>query len=61
MHSGRQLGGDPTYSIKQEHTAWPLIVLHWLLGPHGEGLHTSTGASTGESENIRKSLSSWFF
>lgn len=40
-HSGRQLGGAPIYSAKQEHTAWLLIDLHWLFGPQGDGKQTS--------------------
>lgn len=38
-HSGRQFGGEPIKSGKQEQTACPLVSLHWLLGPHGEGIH----------------------
>lgn len=37
-HSGRQDGGLPRKPGTHEHTACPLICLHWLLGPHGEGL-----------------------
>lgn len=36
-HSGRHPGGLPTYSGKQEQTAWSLITLHWLFGPQGDG------------------------
>jgi hypothetical protein len=38
-HSGLQVGGLPMKPGTQEQTAWPLISLHWLLGPQGEGLH----------------------
>lgn len=38
IHSGRQAGGLPIYPGTQEQTACPLISLHWLLGPQGEGL-----------------------
>lgn len=37
-HSGRQYGGEPTKEGKQEQTACPLISLHWLFAPHGDGL-----------------------
>lgn len=37
-HSGLQVGGLPINPSTQEHTAWPLISLHLLYGPHGEGL-----------------------
>lgn len=45
-HSGRQAGGEPLYDGKHEQTDWPLIGLHWLYGPHGDGWHGvgSTGA-----------------
>lgn len=36
-HSGRHPGGVPMYSGKHEHTACSFTVLHWLLGPQGEG------------------------
>lgn len=36
-HSGLQFGGFPWKEDKQEQIAWPLISLHWLFGPHGEG------------------------
>lgn len=36
-HSGLQLGGDPWYSGKHEHTLTPFEIRHWLFGPHGEG------------------------
>ena len=38
-HSGLHVGGLPIYPGTQEHTAWPLISRHWLLGPHGDGWH----------------------
>jgi len=37
VHSGRHDGGTPKYPTIQEHTAWLLISLQWLLGPHGDG------------------------
>lgn len=43
-HSGLQFGGDPVYSGRQEQTACPLILRHWLFGPHGDGLHGLTGS-----------------
>lgn len=36
-HSGRQAGGGPTKSGKQEQTAWLFTSRHWALAPHGEG------------------------
>lgn len=38
VHSGRHDGGTPKYPTIQEHTAWSLISLQWLFGPHGDGL-----------------------
>lgn len=38
VHSGLQDGGLPMKSGKHEHTDCPLIDLHWLLGPQGDGL-----------------------
>lgn len=38
VHSGLHRGGEPINVDIQEHTAWLLISLHWLFGPHGEGL-----------------------
>lgn len=45
-HSGLQIGGLPMKPGTQEQTAWPLISLHWLLGPQGEGLHGFCGSSS---------------
>lgn len=45
-HSGLQPGGLPTYSGRQEQTAWLFITRHWLLGPQGEGLHGSLATIT---------------
>ena len=50
-HSGRQAGGDPTYSGLQEHTPWPFTTRHWLFGPQGDGLQGSVG-SGGNSEDL---------
>lgn len=36
-HSGRQLGGTPTNSAKQEHEGESLITLHSALEPQGDG------------------------
>lgn len=38
VHSGRQLGGVPTNSDWQLHTAWELTSRHWLFGPQGDGV-----------------------
>lgn len=46
MHSGRQDGGDPIYSKRQVHTAWPLTLLHLLFGPHGDGIQGSRGGES---------------
>lgn len=48
-HSGLQVGGLPIKPGTQEHTAWLLISLHWLLGPQGEGLH---GFLLGWAKNV---------
>jgi hypothetical protein len=37
LHSGRQLGGDPVKSGKQEHLACSLIFWQLEFGPQGEG------------------------
>lgn len=37
IHSGRQLGGIPMNSGKQEHDGESLITLHSALAPQGEG------------------------
>lgn len=42
-HSGLQVGGLPMYPTAHEQTAWPLISLHWLFGPQGDGLHGFLG------------------
>ena len=58
-HSGRQLGGEPTNSSKQEHIC-PLefpITLHMELGPHGDGRHgEAIGSCSPKNEciNIKK-------
>ena len=36
-HSGRQFGGDPTYSAIQEHDGASLIAWQIEYGPQGEG------------------------
>lgn len=45
-HSGRQFGGDPTYSSKQEQDGDVPWIWHCEYGPHGEGTH---GFRTGSS------------
>lgn len=45
IHSGRQAGGLPINPGWQEQTATPLLTLHKLLGPQGDGLQGSLGAS----------------
>lgn len=47
VHSGRQFGGDPLYSGKQEQDGEPLISLHSEFGPHGEGSQGLVCISTG--------------
>lgn len=37
-HSGRQFGGVPMNSGKQEQDGELFISLHWALGPHGDGI-----------------------
>lgn len=44
MHSGRQFGGIPKKSGKQEHEGLAPESLHCELGPQGDGMH---GFSTG--------------
>ena len=47
-HSGRQLGGEPIISERQEH--WhrsPIFLGGLLLGPQGFGTQGSTSATTG--------------
>lgn len=45
VHSGRHNGGVPKKPLIHEQTPCWLITLHWLLGPHGLGLHGFTGAA----------------
>jgi hypothetical protein len=46
-HSGRQFGGDPVNSGKQEQEGDSFISLHCEFGPQGDGWHgfTITGSS----------------
>lgn len=37
VHSGRQFGGDPIYSDKQEQDGMSLMLLQTEFGPHGDG------------------------
>lgn len=37
-HSGRQFGGVPMNSGKQEQEGISPFTTHWELGPHGEGM-----------------------
>lgn len=39
MHSGRQFGGDPTYSSIQAQDDELFITWHKAFRPHGDGLH----------------------
>lgn len=39
IHSGRQFGGLPIKSGRQEHDGESFISLHWALGPQGDGWH----------------------
>ena len=53
-HSGRQLGGDPIISGRQEHWHCPPMFLGGLeFGPHGFGTHGSgiTGGRAATCEN----------
>lgn len=43
VHSGRQFGGWPIKSGKQEHAACVPITLHCEFEPHGEGSHGFSG------------------
>lgn len=49
MHSGLQVGGEPIYPIRHVQTAWLLMVLHKLYGPHGEGTQGFVGGSISEA------------
>lgn len=51
-HSGLQLGGLPRNPGTQEHTAWPFIALHWLLGPQGDGLQGFTCTCSKFKNNV---------
>ena len=57
-HSGRQLGGEPIISGRQEH--WqrsPITRGGLLFGPHGFGSHGSTYSTTAEQEeHVRENL-----
>lgn len=44
-HSGRQFGGDPIYSLRQEHDGESPTGRHSAFGPHGEGLHGFVGSA----------------
>ena len=47
MHSGRQYGGEPENSGRQEHEAWSLSTWHWAFGPQGDGWQGFPGAGLG--------------
>lgn len=49
MHSGRQFGGDPLNSGKQEHAGELPVVLHKEFGPQGFGSHGFIGTGKGVS------------
>lgn len=38
-HSGLQPFGPSMLGGKHTQLAFPLTLRHWLLGPHGEGIH----------------------
>jgi len=42
-HSGRQFGGAPTWSGKQEHAGTPLSSWHCEFGPQGDGTQDGGG------------------
>lgn len=53
-HSGLQFGGDPWYSGRHEHTAFPFLSMHLLFGPQGDGVHgcgVSGGSAVGQVRN----------
>lgn len=53
VHSGRQPGGLPKYPGKQEQTETSPLDLHWLFGPHGDGIHGLLGSSdAGDSKHL---------
>jgi hypothetical protein len=58
MHSGRQFGGEPINSGKQEHDGESPTALQFEFGPHGDGLQGSTwslgGASTKKVHQFEK-------
>jgi len=43
-HSGLHPGGLPWYDGRHEQIAWPFISLHWLFGPHGDGVQGVFGS-----------------
>lgn len=45
MHSGLQAGGLPMTPGWQEQTDTPLLILHKLFGPQGDGWHGFLGGS----------------
>jgi hypothetical protein len=49
-HSGLHDGGLPTKLGWQEHTAWPLVTLHTLFGPHGDGSQGLCGGTAAGKE-----------
>lgn len=54
VHSGLQVGGEPTKPGSHEH-AGPLDnIWHFELGPHGEGVHDGGRSVTGG--NTRKKI-----
>lgn len=60
VHSGRHMGGFPMKDGKHEHTAWLLSSLHWLFGPHGEGIHGYIG-SIWVTEKITLQILFWWY
>lgn len=58
IHSGRQFGGDPMNSGKQEHDGFSLITSHFAFGPHGDGKHGLIGISGFVADISNKKI--WF-
>lgn len=51
MHSGRQFGGSPMKSYKQEQDGILFVSLHKELGPQGDGTHGFTSSVNSGSSN----------
>lgn len=55
-HSGLHVGGLPMYPVTHVQTAKPLISLHWLFGPHGDGLQGCVVTGSIQVLNIRNQI-----